>query len=194
MESVARRLEEEFPEHKQEFVPRICRPTIIVDRKRMFPDVVVAGRFGQVDPRILRGDFRFSGEGVQAYEWKLFEFPASTLEDVEMLIEKESPDNSWIPAGTEELLSFAEQVSDQEQRDIIIGPRAKAMITEPARALFDGTKGEEETALFAIQIFGSAPIRILGLSKVVGKFPSRFKFLGVRKLPGPCHCAQDTCS
>ena len=143
----------------------------------------------------------FEGVERERCRWKLFNFSVENgSPDFEIVAaNKALLTRNWTPAKLEHLLAFGAQAPYSHQMHLILATDTTVVVEEDARDTFaaftvcdrqaDGRlsafekakKAEASIDKYIPLLFGSAPIKMLKLSKMSGKFPSKaFFVLGIQ--------------
>ena len=91
---------------------------VVVDYNCSLDEMIKAGNYGYVNPRITASNFPIQGEGKREVEVVLFSFNRRIIRSEEIIIEVKK--RGYRPARIEELLALSEKYPDLQQRFPIV--------------------------------------------------------------------------
>ena len=106
--------------------------TLTVDHTQPLPQMIADCGCNWNNPDITADKFPVVGEGIVAYEWKLFHFNRDiSSDDAKTAIEADDPANPWAPAGLPQLLKYGANHPDEQRKFPIVALGSVARVGLP---------------------------------------------------------------
>jgi hypothetical protein len=139
-----------------------------IDYTKSLEQMIVAGNYDWKNDDLTAQRFPIVGEGVVEYEFRYFHFNRNVSSETAVdLIKKEDSENPWEPAKIEHLLTYGENIPEEQRKFSIV-------------AL--GSVGEVYGLLLVPCLYKVGSMHHLSLGRWVGDWHGRYRFLVVRKV------------